>query len=193
MNIANLLSMARILLVPCFFWLCYYSYSEIGDTRLLVWCRLVLVVTLLSDFLDGYIARRRRHVTTLGSLLDPLADKLFVTTSFILLTSFGQLPVWLTIIVVSKDVLVLIGWALVATILGRVEAVPTKTSKWATAFQFAVVTATVFSVHVAWPRVADAIYAATGTLTVVSVGQYALAGLRLISAGNETSESSDSS
>lgn len=190
MNPANLLSMARILLVPCFFWLCYYSYSEIGDPRLLFWCRLVLVVMLLSDFFDGFVARRRREVTTLGSLLDPLADKLFVMASFILLSSLGQLPVWLAIIVVSKDILVVIGWALVATILGRLESVPTKTSKWATGFQFATVTSVVFSIPIAYPRLADVLYVLTGLFTVFSVAQYVRQGLRLLSSGNGPSADS---
>ncbi|MFH1738627.1 MAG: CDP-alcohol phosphatidyltransferase family protein [bacterium] len=193
MNLANSLSMARILLVPCFFWLCYYSYSEIGDPRLLIWCRVVLIVILVSDSLDGFVARRRRQVTTLGSLLDPLADKLFVMASFILLSSVDELPAWLTIIVVSKDILIVIGWALVATILGRVESVPTKTSKWATVFQFAAITAAVFSISKTYPQVAYGVYVITGGLTAVSIGQYFLVGLRLLSAGNGTPEGQDGS
>jgi cardiolipin synthase len=184
MNIANALSLGRILLVPCFFWLCYYSYSRMGAPEFVVWARIVLVVIFLSDFLDGYFARRHGQVTALGGLLDPLADKLFVLTSFILLTIFNRLPIWLTMIVVSKDILVVIGWALVATILGRVEAAPTRTSKWATGFQFAAVVAAVFSFPAPYSLMIDVIAA---VLTLISVGQYFLQGLRLLSSGDSSS------
>ncbi|HPO10171.1 MAG TPA: CDP-alcohol phosphatidyltransferase family protein [bacterium] len=184
MNIANALSLGRILLVPCFFWLCYYSYSRVGAPEFVVWARIVLVMIFLSDFLDGYFARRHGQETALGGLLDPLADKLFVLTSFILLAIFDRLPIWLAMIVISKDILVVIGWALVATILGRVEASPTRTSKWATAFQFAAVVATVFSFPVPYPLIVNVVAAG---LTLVSVGQYFLQGLRLLSPGNSSS------
>ena len=182
-NPANLLSMSRILLVPCFFGLCYYTYSGKAPS-LVIWCRIVLMVMLLSDFLDGFLARRRREVTVLGSLLDPLADKLFVTASFILLTIFDLLPVWLTMIVVSKDLLVVIGWILVATIQGRVKAIPTETAKWAAAFQFAAITAVVFSIPNSYQFL---INITAAILTLLGLSQYVLQGLRLLSTGNGSS------
>ncbi len=95
-----------------------------------------MIAIIISDFFDGYLARMRGEVTSLGSLLDPLADKLFVTTSFILLAVYDIIPAWLTIIVVSKDVLVCIGWCIYAMLYGKLEVSPSLLGKTATGLQF---------------------------------------------------------
>ncbi len=103
---------------------------------MLVWTRVILICIIASDFLDGYLARRMGEVTALGSILDPLADKLFVTTSFVLLAVYERIPAWLAMIVVTKDVLVSMGWCFFAMLYGKVEVSPSILGKFATGFQF---------------------------------------------------------
>lgn len=103
---------------------------------MLFWARLALVFIVISDFLDGYLARQWGEITPLGGFLDPLADKLFVMASYILLAVFDKIPAWLTIIVVSKDLLVTFGWCFMALIYQRPEVKPSTLGKIATALQF---------------------------------------------------------
>ena len=134
MNLPNYVSMSRVMLVPCFFMALYYHLN--GHESVLFWCRILLVCIIVSDFLDGYIARKRGEITSLGSLLDPLADKLFVVTSFVLLAVYNQIPPWLAIIVVTKDILVSIGWCFYVMLYGKFEVKPSFLGKSATGFQF---------------------------------------------------------
>ena len=137
MNLPNYLSMLRLLLVPCFFLTLYYYLT--GEEFMLWWTRGILCFIVASDFLDGYLARLRSEVTKLGSLLDPLADKLFVTASYVLLAVYNQVPPWLAIIVVAKDILVTIGWCSVAMLYDKVDVMPSFLGKMATVFQFVTV------------------------------------------------------
>jgi len=142
MNLPNFLSMTRLLLVPCFFLAMYYFLK--GHILTLTWAQIILVVIVASGFLDGWLARRRGEVTALGSILDPLADKLFVTASFILLSVFDRIPAWLTILVVTKDILVSIGWCVQVLLYHQVEVNPSLLGKIATGLQFATVLAVIF-------------------------------------------------
>ncbi len=133
-NLPNAISMLRLLLIPCFFLVMYYYLA--GVEIMLIPTRAILILIVISDFLDGFLARRLGEVTTFGSLLDPLADKLFVTASYLLLTAFGQIPAWLTITVVAKDVIISLGWCILAVLYNKLEANPTFLGKTATALQF---------------------------------------------------------
>jgi cardiolipin synthase (CMP-forming) len=137
MNIPNILTMMRLLLVPSFFLVMYYHYS--GEPGLLIWARIILIFIVTSDFFDGYLARARGESTPLGSVLDPLADKLFVTASFILLAVYDIIPPWLTIIVVTKDILVSIGWCVMAVLYQKVDVTTSIFGKMATALQYGAV------------------------------------------------------
>ena len=106
---------------------------------MLFWGRVILIFVVLSDFLDGFLARVWSELTSLGSVLDPLADKLFATASFILLAVYDQIPPWLTIIVVTKDILVSIGWCVMAVLFQKVEVSASLLGKAATALQYGTV------------------------------------------------------
>src|SRR5688572_22709020 len=100
---ANQLTLTRVMLVPAFVILTVYGYFG--------WALVVFVVAGLTDVLDGLIARRWSRRTSLGAWLDPMADKLLLVTTFIVLTVPGlglvnKLPVWLTILIISRDVLI---------------------------------------------------------------------------------------
>jgi cardiolipin synthase len=100
-SVPNLLSILRILLVPVFLVLL------VSDE--FVWALIVLAFASLTDWLDGQIARRFNQETALGKLLDPSADRLFIFATLISLTLNGNIPLWLAVIVVLRDVLMLLG------------------------------------------------------------------------------------
>lgn len=96
MTLPNLLTAFRIVLIPIFVLLLVY------DAR--VYALIVFLITCLSDALDGYIARTWQQQTLLGEFLDPIADKLLMVTTFVTLAVLQALPLWLTIVLVGRDV-----------------------------------------------------------------------------------------
>ena len=98
-NIANLVTVARILLAPLFVWLILIDPN--GPLR---WLALVLfVVGTASDGIDGYLARSRNLGTSLGVLLDPIADKVLIGAGLVVLSMVGELPWWVTIVVLVRE------------------------------------------------------------------------------------------
>lgn len=101
LNLPNSITLLRILLIPVFVWL----YLEPTPERAL-WAGLVFSGAAFTDFLDGYIARRRGQITNLGKLLDPVADKLLVASGLILLVQVQQVAVWLAIVMIARELIV---------------------------------------------------------------------------------------
>jgi len=106
----NVLSLSRILLVPVFLVLILKNRT--------FFALIVFFIASATDFLDGYIARRSSQVSKLGQILDPTGDKLLMATGFIVLTltSLGYqntLPVWLTAVVIGRDVVIVIGTSII--------------------------------------------------------------------------------
>ncbi|MGD8497741.1 MAG: CDP-alcohol phosphatidyltransferase family protein [Chromatiales bacterium] len=92
-----------------------------------------------SDALDGYLARRHDWGTPLGAFLDPLADKALMMTSYVAIAWQGQLPWWLSALVVLRDVLIMTGSLIYRRLTGELEMAPTSISKLNTALQIALV------------------------------------------------------
>jgi len=90
---------------------------------------LLYTVAGISDGLDGYIAKRYNYVSRLGSVLDPLADKLLLVSTFIALAWLGLLPAWLVIAVILRDLLIVIGAAAYYLLIGKYEMEPSLISK----------------------------------------------------------------
>lgn len=127
MNLPNSLTILRILLVPLFVgFLLYdrYDYS-LG----------VLLLAGLTDGLDGTIARVANQRTRLGAFLDPLADKLLLTSGFVTLSILHLVPLWTAILVVSRDLILMTGALLVQLTESRVDISPTLLGKGTTLFQ----------------------------------------------------------
>ena len=101
MNLPNILTILRILLVPVFINLLIYGLypSALG----------IFLLASFTDGLDGIIARTANQRTTLGTYLDPMADKLLLTTAFIALSVLQFIPVWVSVIVVSRDIILVLG------------------------------------------------------------------------------------
>lgn len=102
MNTPNLLTILRVLLVPVFYLFFAAESLDWGRTAAL----LIFIAASLTDFLDGYLARKNHEITNFGKFMDPLADKLLVTTALLCFTAAGQLPAWVTAIVVGRDLAV---------------------------------------------------------------------------------------
>ena len=108
LNLPNLISLARLLLVPLTIWLILC-----GRYGFAFW---ILVAAGVSDALDGFIAKRFDRQTRLGALLDPIADKAMLVSVYITLGIAGQLPSWLVILVVFRDVTIVGGFLLIQAI-----------------------------------------------------------------------------
>ncbi len=137
----------------------------------------VFVVAGVTDALDGIMARRQHQLTRLGAILDPLADKLLLATSFIALTWAGglqvRIPQWLTVLTLSRDVLIVITALAIVIAVGRRVFQPSRFGKLTTALQVgaagAVLLANALGQHLPGLGV---LFVVTGALTVVSGCHY---------------------
>jgi len=136
MNIPNSLTLLRILLVPVYIGLLVY---EEFDQALIV-----LLVAGITDALDGTIARAANQKTRLGAFLDPLADKLLLTSGFITLSTIHVIPTWVTIVVVSRDVMLLLGTAVAQLTETEIDITPTFLGKGTTFLQLSYVLLVIF-------------------------------------------------
>jgi len=100
-NLPNSITFLRIVLIPVFIWM----FSEPTPERAW-WSVIIFSGAALTDFLDGYLARKSGQVTNLGKLLDPVADKLLVASGLILLVQFQRVSVWLAIVLIARELIV---------------------------------------------------------------------------------------
>ena len=107
LNLPNSMTMSRIASVPVLIWLLSASFPVHGHKQEILASALFIAASI-TDGLDGYLARRRGQITTMGMLLDPLADKLLVTAGYICLISFtpGIVPPWIAVLVIGREFLV---------------------------------------------------------------------------------------
>ena len=108
LNIPNLLSFLRIALVPVFLWFLLEQMFVSAIT--------VLAIAGLTDFLDGYLARKLNQMTKLGKMLDPVADRLYIFATLLALSATGYVPWWLAGLVILRDVLMLISLPVLASV-----------------------------------------------------------------------------
>lgn len=116
MTTANKITIFRVILVPVLLVLMYLDFP--GH---MYWSLAVFILASLSDFADGYIARHYNQVSDFGKFLDPIADKLLVTSAMMMFVSWGTMPAWALIIVIAREFAVT-GLRLVAVDNGRVIA-----------------------------------------------------------------------
>ena len=101
-NLPNAITVVRILLAPMFFWM---LLADGGDDGWLRWAAAALfIIAIATDGIDGHIARSRGLVTDLGKILDPIADKLLTSGALVCLSILGELPWWVTAIIVVREV-----------------------------------------------------------------------------------------
>jgi len=178
MNLPNLITIARILLVPFIVWLI------ISGAMLSAF--IAFLVAGVSDGVDGFLAKRWSQVTALGAHLDPLADKLLLVSIFVALGVGSHLPPWLVILVVSRDLLI-VGGLMVAWILNRPMAIkPLVISKVNTTAQILLAGSVlgVLGLGLEFPRLIQLGGFAVGALTVISGAVYLRDWLRYVANGN---------
>tara|TARA_Y100000590_G_scaffold207852_1_gene235423 strand:+ start:115 stop:669 length:555 start_codon:yes stop_codon:yes gene_type:complete len=129
LTFANQLTLFRLLLVPVLVILVIYDRSG--------WALVTFVTAGITDGLDGVIARRSGQLSDLGALLDPMADKLLLLSTFVVLTIpslslVNSLPIWLTVLVISRDVIIVLTVAVVNLAVGRFTFKPSFLGKIAT-------------------------------------------------------------
>ena len=118
MNLPNSITLSRIASVPLLIWIMSpYGLHTLGDHHAThgllggeqeIAASVIFIAASITDGLDGYLARRRKQITTMGMLLDPLADKLMVATAYILLVAYtpGLVPPWIAVLVIGREFLV---------------------------------------------------------------------------------------
>lgn len=133
MNLPNQLTVARLFLSFVFVALLSLESLAFGKTAALI----VFSIAAITDFLDGYLARKHNLITNFGKLMDPLADKVLMCAGFVLLTEHGLIPAWIVVIILSREFLVT-GLRLLASAEGLVLAAE-GLGKYKTIFQIVTV------------------------------------------------------
>jgi len=174
---ANQLTILRMLLIPAFVIMLMYGYRG--------WALVTFFAAGVTDLLDGLIARATGQKTTLGAWLDPMADKLLLVTMFVMLTlpdigSANRLPLWFTVLVISRDVAIVLTVAVVNLAIGPRTFRPSVFGKLATATYIVTGIAALYFNYVGQPSsvVTILIYASLA-ITFVSAGHYLVQVLRL--------------
>ena len=173
MNLPNFLSVLRIVLMPLIIiLLCYNNYLAAFA---------VFAVAAITDALDGLFARLFNQKTTLGSYLDPIADKLLLVSSFVTLALLKLIPPWLAILVVSRDIIISIGILVLRLNLFHVEILPSMISKCTTFFQILTIgLSLLFFLFEKTFFILDVVFWITAALTVVTGMHYIIRGLKVV-------------
>ena len=166
MSIPNLITLGRILLVPVVVWAIIY-----GE----LWLAFVLFLAAgVSDAVDGYLAKRFNMASELGAYLDPLADKTLIVSIYVTLGIAGKIPLWLVILVVSRDIMI-IGAIMLSWLLGSpLKVKPLLVSKLNTVAQivFACVVLASLGFNLRADNLIFALIPVVAALTLLSVAAY---------------------
>ena len=177
MNIANKISTFRILSVP-FFIACLVYYTPQTE-YLRITALVIFILGVISDGLDGFIARKAKLQSKAGLILDPLGDKLLLMSSFIFLSPISRLelkfPLWVTFIVISRDVIIIIGAIVIYMVKQAIDVHPTKWGKLTTTFQML----SVISVLLQW-NLSSFIWWPAVIFTVISGIDYVRKGFKIL-------------
>src|SRR5687768_3776622 len=145
------LTMLRLVLLPVFLWVMLLDAGrhgpgvEPGPNRYRWWAVGIFVVMAATDKLDGYLARRLNQTSRIGTILDPVADKLLIASSVVLLSfdwaagAAYRIPMWVVAAVYGKDVVVALGTAALLAVVGKVSVAPRLLGKFGTFFQLLLV------------------------------------------------------
>ncbi len=187
MGLANWLTVLRIVLIPVFVTL--LVYRKLGVALL------VFSVAALTDLLDGWVARHQGLSSRLGAFLDPMADKLLLTASFVTLTYLKALPFWITAVVISRDVMLVVGALLIHMVGGRIYPRPTWAGKAATFFQILTVLTAMLARYYRVNLGTTAVLWLAALFTIASGLQYIWQGVHFLNAANaaEREESDEAS
>jgi len=169
MNWANRLTVFRIILVPVFIISILYHRLSLAFG--------IFLLAALTDALDGYIARTFNQKTQLGTMMDPVADKMLLLSAYISfslvkgLPAYIKMPVYVPIVVISRDVIILIGAAFIYLITGNLEVKPTALGKITTCFQiFTIIALLVQFMYSNWLWNITVVFTAISGLDYIRIG-----------------------
>ena len=188
MTTANKITVIRILMIPVFVTLAIYYGESIQEGNPQDWMRFtaisIFLIAAVSDGLDGYIARRYKQRSSLGVILDPLADKGLLLSGIITLSisnwsdidpDYGRFPAWFPVLVISRDVVILVGAIVLYLLNGKVHVKPNWTGKVATVLQMIAIGWVMLQLHF-FPLLYVVI--AAGVFTFISGIVYVTDGVR---------------
>jgi CDP-diacylglycerol--glycerol-3-phosphate 3-phosphatidyltransferase len=192
MTTANKITIVRILMIPVFVTMAIYYGQSIQRGAPLEWQRFTAIVIFLvaaaSDGLDGYVARRYKQRSTLGAILDPIADKGLLLSAIITLSisnwsdidpDYGRFPAWFPVLVITRDAVILVGAGVLHLLNGKVHVKPRWTGKVATVLQMAAIAWVMLQLHFL-PLLYIVI--AAGVFTFISGIVYVMDGVRQLQA-----------
>jgi cardiolipin synthase len=200
MTTANKITLIRILMIPAFVTMAIYYGQSIARGAPLEWQRFTAIFIFLlasvSDGLDGYVARRYNQRSSLGVVLDPIADKGLLLSGIITLSisnwstidpESGRFPAWFPVLVISRDAVILVGTAILYFLIGpQIKVKPSWTGKVATVLQMAAIAWVMLQLR--WLPL-DWIVGAAGLFTLVSGIIYVLDGVRQLQAAGHANAS----
>ena len=176
MTIPNLITAFRIILAPVFV---IYLINDRLNSALAIF-----LICMISDGIDGMVARLFNQKSRLGAYLDPLADKTLLVTAFVLLGMRGYLPSWLTVTAIARDVMILLGVLVFHLNRLEIRIRPSAVSKINTCFQFITLSMVLLKGFVLLPSaIYEALYYITAALTIISGLHYMQYGLRTMGEG----------
>jgi CDP-diacylglycerol--glycerol-3-phosphate 3-phosphatidyltransferase len=192
MTTANKITIARIALIPLFVLMAIYYGESVQRGAPLEWQRYLAITIFLvaaaSDGVDGYVARRYNQRSALGVILDPIADKGLLLSGIITLSisnwsevdpEYGKFPLWFPVLVITRDVVILVGTAVLHLLIGKVRVRPSWTGKVATVLQMAAIAWVMLQLK--FPPLFYIVVAA-GLFTLVSGLIYVMEGVRQLQA-----------
>jgi len=173
MNLANKITIARIILIPFFIAAVVYSRMDIALA--------LFILAIISDGADGFIARAMKQKTQLGTILDPIADKMLIISAYICLAVVTtvpdhlRLPPYVPIIIISRDTIIVLGSVMVYMIKGDIKVSPSIVGKITTFFQMITVVCIL-----ARFEYSNFVWNSAAALTVLSGIDYVLKGSRML-------------
>lgn len=177
MNLANKITISRIILAPFFITAIVYSRMDIALA--------FFIIAIISDGLDGFIARTRSQKTILGTILDPVADKVLLISAFICLALVKslppdlRLPPYVPIIIISRDAIIILGSIIIHVMKGDVKIEPSIWGKVTTFFQMM----TIVGILVQF-KYSEFVWVTATVFTIISGIDYMLKGSRILSESN---------
>ncbi|MCF8541101.1 MAG: CDP-diacylglycerol--glycerol-3-phosphate 3-phosphatidyltransferase [Aurantimicrobium sp.] len=162
-NAANIITVARILFAPAFIWLLLVSTDQASDVTRWVAAGL-FVLGMATDGIDGFVARRYNLVTDLGKILDPIADKVLTGGALIALSILGELPWWVTALILVREV----GITIFRMAVISDQVIPaSRGGKIKTVVQFVAITAALMPLSALWGAPMDIVNTVLMTLVVI--------------------------
>lgn len=186
MTFANKITLFRIITIP-FFVASLIFYSPQKEYLKYV-ALAIFLLAIVSDIIDGYIARTQRQKTRAGAILDPLADKALLLSAFIFIFHVSKvyfaypLPLWLLLVVISRDIIILVGCGIILSTQHDTQIVPTRWGKLTTFFQMMTIVCIILELSIS-----PIVWWCAAFFSVISGIDYARRGINMLNASDHNS------